>query len=156
MSAKISGIFDVKLVPQPSDHPDAPLLGRFLLDKQFHGELEATSKGQMLSAGTATKGSAGYVAIERVEGTLQGRRGSFMLQHNGVMTRGDGRLTVSVVPDSGTDELVGLVGTMTIRIEAGVHYYGVGSAKATNVPPDGAPFFPPPQAITTYCRPLTM
>ena len=125
MSFHASGTFEVKLVPQPSDNPAAPLLARLLLDKQFHGELEATSKGQMLSAGTATKGSAGYVAIEQVEGALQGRRGSFVLQHNGVMTRGDGKLTVAVVPDSGTGDLVGLAGTMTIRIESGKHYYGV-------------------------------
>ena len=125
MSFHASGTFEVKLVPQPSDNPAAPLLARLLLDKQFHGELEATSKGQMLSAGTATKGSAGYVAIEQVEGALQGRRGSFVLQHNGVMTRGEGKLTVAVVPDSGTGELVGLAGTMTIRIEGGKHYYGL-------------------------------
>jgi len=93
------------------------------IDKQFHGDLEGTSKGQMLSAMGSIKGSAGYVAMERVTGTLKGRSGSFVLQHSGTMTRGEPRLVVSVVPDSGTGELVGLAGTLTIKIAEGRHSY---------------------------------
>jgi len=105
------------------EEPGAALLGRSSLDKRYHGELEATSRGEMLSALTGTKGSAGYVAIERAVGTLAGRRGSFALQHFGVMARGAQRLTIEVVPDSGTDELSGLGGTMTIEITDGKHFY---------------------------------
>jgi hypothetical protein len=93
------------------------------MEKQFHGDLEATSKGEMLSAGGSVKGSAGYVAIERVSGTLHGRQGTFVLQHSGTMTRGVPGLTVSVVPDSGTGDLVGLAGTMSIVISEGKHEY---------------------------------
>jgi hypothetical protein len=94
------------------------------IDKQFHGDLQGTSKGQMLTAGTAVKGSAGYVAIERVNGTLRGRSGTFILQHTGTMTRGTPQLSVTVVPDSGTDQLVGLTGTMNIVIAPdGKHSY---------------------------------
>jgi len=93
------------------------------IDKQFHGDLEATSKGEMLSAMTDTKGSAGYVAIERVTGKLQGRSGSFVLQHTGTMTRGEPQLTITVVPDSGSGQLVGLTGKMTIKITDGKHFY---------------------------------
>lgn len=117
-----SGTFDVKLAPQ-DDKSEDTLLGRMTIDKQFHGDLEATSKGQMLSAMTATKGSAGYVAIEKVSGTLHGRKGTFVLQHSGTMTRGEPGLSVTVVPDSGTGELVGLTGKMTIKIEDGKHFY---------------------------------
>lgn len=93
------------------------------IDKQFHGDLEATSKGEMLTAGTSVKGSAGYVAIERVSGTLGSRGGTFVLQHTGTMTRGAPQLTITVVPDSGTGQLVGLVGKMGIKIENGKHFY---------------------------------
>jgi hypothetical protein len=93
------------------------------IDKQFHGDLEGTSKGQMLTAGTAVEGSAGYVAIERVSGMLHGRRGTFVLQHSGTMTRGAPQLSVTVVPDSATGELVGLAGKMTITISDGKHSY---------------------------------
>lgn len=118
-----TGPFEVKLTPQPPES-EAPTLGRMKLDKQFHGELEATSQGQMLAFSTSTKGSAGYVAMEIVSGTLGGRKGTFVLQHNGTMNRGDGQLIVTVVPDSGTEELAGLSGTMKIRIEAGgKHFY---------------------------------
>ena len=118
------GAFDVKLTPQPSDRqPEDPTLGRMWLDKEFHGDLEATSRGQMLTAMTDVKGSAGYVAIERVSGTLRGRAGSFVLQHTGTMTRGTPGLTISVVPDSGTGELTGLSGRMTIIITDGKHSY---------------------------------
>lgn len=117
-----SGTFEVKLIPQ-EDKGHEGILGRMLIDKQFHGELEATSKGQMLAAGTAVKGSAGYVAIEKVTGTLHGRSGSFVLQHSGTMTRGEPSLSVTVVPDSGTEQLKGLVGMMKIIIADGKHSY---------------------------------
>lgn len=121
---RATGTFDVSLKPLSMDtDPGSPLLGRMSIDKQFHGDLEATSKGEMLSAGTAVKTSAGYVAIERVSGTLNGREGTFVLQHNGIMNRGTPQLTVTVVPDSGTGELVGLSGRMTIIIEGGKHSY---------------------------------
>jgi predicted flavoprotein YhiN len=98
-------------------------LGRMTIDKQFHADLEATSLGQMLTAGTDVKGSAGYVAIERVTGTLHGRSGSFVLQHSGTMTRGALQLTITVVPDSGTAQLAGLTGKMAIKIADGKHSY---------------------------------
>jgi hypothetical protein len=116
---KAVGTFDVKLVPQTA--PGAPL-DRMTIDKQFHGDLEASSTGEMLAVRTAG-GSAGYVAMERVDGTLHGRHGSFVLQHVGVMTRGTPTLTVSVVPDSGTGDLKDLSGSMTIKIDGGVHHY---------------------------------
>ncbi|MDO1529915.1 DUF3224 domain-containing protein [Fulvimonas sp. R45] len=118
------GRFDVTLTPQPADPgDDAACPGRRRIDKHFHGELEAHSRGQMLAVGTAVPGSAGYVALERVAGTLHGRRGSFALQHHGLMKRGESSLVVVVVPDSGTGELAGLEGAMTIRIEDGQHHY---------------------------------
>ena len=119
------GTFEVKVTPAAvDDNAGDAALGRMLLDKQFHGDLEGTSKGQMLTAGTGVKGSGAYVAIEKVSGTLKGRKGTFVLQHSGTMTRGGApQLTVTVVPDSGTDQLVGLAGTMTIKIESGKHLY---------------------------------
>ena len=121
---RATGTFEVKLVPQPSgESPDGNSLGRMSIDKQFHGDLEATSQGEMLSAMTGVKGSAGYVAIERVTGALAGRRGTFVLQHSGSMARGAQQLVVSVVPDSGTGELLGLAGTMAISIADGKHSY---------------------------------
>jgi hypothetical protein len=120
---RASGTFEVKLVPQATDDKGDPLLGRTSLDKQFRGDLDATSKGEMLSAGPNVKGSGGYVAIERVSGTLQGRKGSFVLQHSGTMTRGAQQLTISVVPDSGTGQLVALTGKMNINIVDGKHFY---------------------------------
>jgi uncharacterized protein DUF3224 len=122
--ARATGAFDVTLTPQPSDDKaDDGALGRLSLDKRFHGDLQATSKGQMLTAGTAVKGSAGYVAIERVSGTLLGKSGTFVLQHSGTMTRGEPQLTITVVPDSGTGGLTGLTGRMTIMIADGTHSY---------------------------------
>jgi hypothetical protein len=115
-----AGTFEVKLAPQPTD---AMGLGRMSIDKQFHGDLEATSKGEMLAAMTETKGSAGYVAIERVTGALHGRTGTFVLQHSGTMNRGAASLSVTVVPDSGTDKLAGLSGKMAIQVEGGKHSY---------------------------------
>jgi hypothetical protein len=124
VSARAIGTFDVKTTPQPADgYADGGMLGRLTIDKQFRGDLQATSTGQMLSAMTSTTGSAGYVAIERVTGTLAGRRGTFILQHSGTMSRGEPRLIVSVVPDSGTDALIGLTGTMTIDTSGGRHAY---------------------------------
>jgi hypothetical protein len=124
MTNHAHGTFEVKLIPQAdSDPTENPVLGRLLIDKQFFGDLEGVSKGEMLSAMTTVEGSAGYVAIEQVKGTLQGRGGTFYLQHNGIMERGEGRLTISVIPDSGTGELSGLVGTMNIIIEDGKHKY---------------------------------
>lgn len=119
------GTFEVKVTPAPaSDASGDAALGRMLLHKQFHGDLEGTSKGQMLTAGTGVKGSGAYVAIEKVSGTLKGRKGTFILQHSGTMIRGGvAQLNVTVVQDSGTDQLAGLVGTMTIKIENGKHSY---------------------------------
>jgi len=121
---RASGTFEVKLNPVPTahDHAGAPL-GRFSLDKQFQGDLVATSKGEMLTGGSEVKNSAGYVAIERVSGTLHGKSGSFILQHSGTMNRGAPSLVITVVPDSGTGELAGISGTMTIIIEGGKHSY---------------------------------
>jgi len=122
---KISGNFDVRLSPLDAyaQGVDGVNLGRMSIDKQFHGGLEASSKGEMLSAMTSVKGSAGYVAIEQVTGDLSGRKGSFVLQHFGTMNRGSDRLILEVVPDSGSGELMGLVGKMTITIEDGQHFY---------------------------------
>lgn len=118
------GSFEVKLAPQaPGDHPGDAGVGRMVLDKRFSGDLEATSRGQMLTAMSSVKGSAGYVAIERVTGTLQGKTGSFVLQHSGTMNRGVPTLSVTVVPDSGTGELEGLAGSMTLKNDAGAHSY---------------------------------
>jgi hypothetical protein len=118
-----SGTFDVKLTPETAGDGDAGL-GRMSIDKQFYGDLEGTSKGFMVSsAATVVKGSGGYVAMERVTGTLKGRAGSFVLQHSGTMTRGTPQLSVTVVPDSGTGQLEGLAGTLTIKIDAGKHSY---------------------------------
>lgn len=122
---KISGNFDVNLNPLDfyAQGKNGIKLGRMSIDKSFHGELEATSQGEMLSAITAVEGSAGYVAIEQVEGTLSGRKGSFVLQHFGTMQKGKDRLVLEVVPDSGTGELSGLIGSMSIHIEDGQHFY---------------------------------
>jgi hypothetical protein len=118
------GPFDVRLTPQTAGDPAEPALGRMIIDKQYHGELDGTGKGQMLTAGTSVQGSGGYVAIERVSGTLQGRKGSFILQHGGTMTRGAPQLSITVVPDSGTDQLAGIAGKMMIVIAAdGKHSY---------------------------------
>jgi hypothetical protein len=121
MNAK--GPFDVKGAPQTDESIGDPTIGRMSLEKQYHGDLEATAKGQMLSVMTDVKGSAGYVAIERVRGTLHGRKGTFALQHNATMAGGSYYLNISVVPDSGTDQLVGLTGKMNIIITDGKHSY---------------------------------
>ena len=142
------GTFEVKLNPQPpEENVGDSTIGRMSIDKQFHGDLEATSKGQMLMTGAKVQGSAGYVAIERVTGTLHGagwycapaipqyvaiervtgtlhgKSGAFALQHSGTMTRGAPQLSVTVIPDSGAGELAGLAGKMEIKIEDGKHSY---------------------------------
>ena len=116
-----AGPFDVKVTPQ-DDKSEDPLLGRMTIDKQYHGDLDATGKGQMLTAGSAAKGSGAYVAIEKVSGTLLGRRGTFVLQHTGTMTQGAPQLIITVVPDSGTGQLAGISGKMAIKIAEGGKY----------------------------------
>ncbi|MGH9500105.1 MAG: DUF3224 domain-containing protein [Terriglobales bacterium] len=124
MTVHAKGTFDVKITPQTPDGKfEDATMGRMTIDKQFHGDLEATSKGQMLSAMTEIKGSAGYVAMERVTGTLHGHSGSFVLQHSASMNRGVPQLSITVVPDSGTGQLKGLTGKMDIIINAGKHSY---------------------------------
>jgi hypothetical protein len=125
MTMHVSGTFEVKLNVQKADNKEeeSAKLGRMSIEKQFHGDLEGTSAGEMLSVGTEVKGSAGYVAIERVTATLHGRTGTFALQHSGTMTRGEPQLSVTVVPDSGTGELVGIVGKMEIKIVDRKHFY---------------------------------
>lgn len=126
MTEHAGGPFDVTLTPQKPDSAVAESAGldRMSIQKQFHGDLEAASAGEMLAAISAVQGSAGYVAIEKVSGTLHGRSGSFVLQHNATMTRGVPCLNVIVVPDSGTGELAGLCGKMDIIIaEGGKHSY---------------------------------
>ena len=124
MSPLATGSFEVQMKPLEQTEP-APggSLGRLSLDKQFHGDLEATGQGQMLTAMSDVQGSAAYVAIERVTGTLHGRTGSFALHHRGIMTRGAQSLEISIVPDTGTGELVGITGTLRIRIEDKKHFY---------------------------------
>lgn len=123
MTRRAEGTFSVKLTPQAGGNAAQAALGRMAIDKEFHGDLEATSVGEMLAAGTPVQGSAGYVALERVTGTLEGRAGTFVLQHSGTMTRGTPELVIQVVPDSGTGQLAGLAGTMEIIIADGQHSY---------------------------------
>ncbi len=119
-----NGTFEVKLTPQALAHTVENLpLARMALDKSFSGDLEATSCGEMISAGTKVKGSAGYVAMEWVQGSLHGRKGSFVLQHSATMSRGTPEMRIAVVPDSGTEELHGISGSLTISIVEGKHYY---------------------------------
>jgi hypothetical protein len=129
---RASGTFTVKMTPQELHKTiDGAPLGRLSIDKQFQGDLEGSSIGEMLSAMTDVKGSAGYVAVERITGTLHGKRGTFVLQHNGVMTRGVPRLSCTVVPDSGTNELTGLSGSLAIDIVDGKHLYELEYTLAT-------------------------
>lgn len=119
-----SGAFNVTMAPLwTEEHADGTKLARLSLDKEFLGDLAAASKGEMLSAVTSVKGSAGYVAIERVTGALHGRSGSFVLQHSGVMNRGAAHLSLNVVPDSGSGDLTGLAGAMQIIVADGKHSY---------------------------------
>lgn len=124
MNSVAKGTFTVSLKPQAlSDIASGSDIGRMSIDKVFSGDLVGTSRGEMLSAMSAVKGSAGYVAIERVSGTIDGRIGTFALQHSGIMNRGSPTLTVVVIPDSGTGGLSGLSGTLAIDISDGKHFY---------------------------------
>jgi hypothetical protein len=126
MSQHASGAFDVKVTPQKPDTQIARAanLSRLTIDKRFHGDLEGVSKGEMLAVQAEVKGSAGYVAMERVTGKLKGRSGGFVLQHSATMTRGATATTITVVPDSGTGELKGITGRMSITVAAdGAHSY---------------------------------
>ena len=131
MTQHAAGPFDVKVTHQDDNSPD-PLLARMTLDKQYHGDLEGTGQGQMLTAGTSVKGSGAYVAIEKVAGTLHGRKGTFVLQHSGTMTQNKPQLIITIVPDSGTGQLAGISGKMTITIAAdGKHSYDLEYALPT-------------------------
>ena len=122
---QVTGTFTVSMAPLEAYAPatDGTVQGRMSLDKSFSGPLTASSKGEMLTAMTPTQGSAGYVAIEKVQGTLEGKEGTFVLQHFGIMHGTESRLILEVVPASGTGELTGLSGEMGIRNENGVHHY---------------------------------
>jgi len=122
MTKHATGTFEVKLTPE-ADASGESVVGRMTIDKQFQGDINGTSKGLMTMAGTAVQGSAGYVALEKVSASIDGKSGTFYLQHHGIMNRGEGKLTVVVIPDSGTDGLTGLSGTMAIKIEEGKHFY---------------------------------
>jgi hypothetical protein len=123
MASQANGTFDVKLTPQPTEAGGDAAIGRMTIEKTYHGDLDGSAKGQMLAHMTAIDGSGAYVAIERFDGKLHGLRGAFLLYHTGVMKRGTQQLSVIVVPDSGTGELVGLTGTLDIIIEGGKHAY---------------------------------
>lgn len=123
-AARVSGAFNVTMTPTaPAEHEGRTATGTMLLDKQYFGDLAATGKGTMLSAVTDTKGSAAYVAIERVSGTLAGKKGSFVIQHAGTMRAGAQQLRITIVPDSGSGELAGITGTMAIRMVERAHFY---------------------------------
>jgi hypothetical protein len=122
MTKHATGTFEVKMMPA-DDKSEDKSMGRMTIEKQWHGDLDGTSVGQMLSGGDVTKGSAGYVAIEKFTGTVNGRKGSFILQHSATMTRGEGQLTITVIPDSGTDQLKGISGKLGIKIDNGKHSY---------------------------------
>jgi hypothetical protein len=124
MSNRASGTFEVKVKPLPNDEKVPGLtVGRMSLDKEWKGDFAGASKGEMMTMGTSVEGSAGYVAAELVTGTLKGRSGSFALLHHGTMKGGEFKLLVTVVPDSGTGQLVGLAGTLAIVISNGKHSY---------------------------------
>jgi hypothetical protein len=126
MSLRAEGSFDVKNTPLAADETTAGTgIGRFALDKQYHGDLEATAKGLMLGCGNPADGTAGYVALEQVEGTLAGRSGSFAVQHSGTMDHGTLDLTLLIVPGSGTGELAGIAGNLTFKNESGKHSYAL-------------------------------
>ncbi len=129
---RAKGTFDVKVAPLPAyDTTEGSLLGRMSIDKQYHGDLEGAARGEMLTGMTSVKDSGVYVAVERFTGTLSGRRGSFVLHHTGIMERGAQKLTVTVVPDSGTDQLTGISGTLNIIITEGKHLYEFDYSLAT-------------------------
>jgi hypothetical protein len=124
MTQHANGPFEVTMTPAGApEHEGRTAFGRMQLDKQYAGDLVATGSGQMLTAVTDTQGSAAYVAIERISGTLRGRKGSFAIHHTGTMSGATKQLTISVVTDSGTDELTGIAGTMALKIVEGKHFY---------------------------------
>ena len=124
MTMHARGTFEVQIAPLPADaYADAATMGRMTIDKQFSGDIVGIGKGQMLTGMGATKGSAAYVAMERVTGSVDGRDGTFILHHTGVMHQGQQSLTIRVAPDSGTGDLTGIAGTMTITIDGKVHSY---------------------------------
>lgn len=123
MTLHAQGTFEVTVKPLSADESDWGAFARFSIDKQIHGDLQGTSRGQMLAEGGPAKGAGGYVALERVTGTLGGRKGSFALQHSGTMTKEGSEMTITVVPGSGTEELQGLAGRLRILIEGGKHRY---------------------------------
>ena len=124
VNSHASGSFEIKIAPQPITEEEKKTISvRMTSDKQFHGDLEGTSTGEMLGVFTAVKDSAGYVALERVNGKLKGRAGTFILQHSSTMARGAQQQSITVVPDSGTDQLAGLAGSMIIKITDGKHFY---------------------------------
>ena len=118
--SEVTGEFDVKVVPVDTGDDK---MGMMTLDKQYHGDLDATGQGRMLTGMTDVKGSAAYVAIERVKGTLKGAEGTFLMHHTGVMSKGSQSLVIRVVPDSGTGDLAGIEGEMHIKIADGKHFY---------------------------------
>lgn len=123
---KAVGAFDLVLTPAGAvEKAGRTAIGRMLIEKKYHGALAATGKGEMLTAVTDTPGSAAYVAVERVRGTLDGRKGEFALQHSGTRSGGESRLAIAIVPDSGTDELTGIRGELAIKIVDGKHFYEV-------------------------------
>ena len=117
-----TGTFDVKITPAPADDKNAAI-GRMSIAKQWHGDMQGTSQGEMLTAQTDVKGSGVYVALEQFTGTVGGRKGSFLMHHTGIMTRGEPHLAISIVPDSGSGELRGITGTLDIVITEGKHSY---------------------------------
>ena len=124
MTHRAAGSFNVSMNPaSPAERAGRTTLGRMLLEKQYGGDLAATGKGEMLTAVTDTKGSASYVAIEQVEGVLLGRTGSFVVHHTGTMSGGVDRLSIAIVPDSGTGELTGITGELTLKVVEGEHRY---------------------------------
>jgi len=125
MPTHAGGTFDVKIIPQTPDNKEAQSanIARMSIDKQFHGDLQGVSNGEMLAVRSESLTSGGYVAIERITGTLHGQTGSFALQHSGAMSGGAQQLTITVVPDSGTDKLTGITGKMIIKIENKQHFY---------------------------------
>ncbi len=124
MATHASGTFEVKVAPQTATDFEATVgLARYSLDKEIHGELEGTSKGEMLATNAEVKGSAAYVALEKITGTLNGRAGSFILQHSASMTSTSQQMLITVVPDSGTGQLIGLTGKFIIKIVDKKHFY---------------------------------
>lgn len=125
MTETARGSFDVTVEPVHQERlADGNGVGRYALTKQYHGDLEATAKGDMLTGETPVENAGAYVAIEHVEGTLGGHRGTFLLQHQGTMAHGEQHLAITVIPESGTGELTGLAGTLDIDIaDDGKHFY---------------------------------